>query len=218
VQQIGSESVYWRDRTDVAVAWMKAFGVGAVVVPGAQSPEFWKVPRPKAFEGVLPVVWEESDTRIYEVPPRAASLARVVPIAATLKSTVRNEADVQPVLAFAAALDDPQMPPAEFQWLDRNHARVRATLGEGHGVSVAVSYHSGWRAWLGSVEIPVRTDGLGLIWLESSRLRGERVIELVYDGGLEGRLLPWCSVGVLVIGVVWWLRYPAWKLPVERGN
>jgi hypothetical protein len=215
VQQISSESVYWQPRADVAFAWMQAFAVTTVAVPGPSSPEFWKVPYPRAFEGKLNVLWREDDTAIYEVPHRTRSLARVVPTAAMVRTAPRDQYDVHLMLGFAAALQDPAMPPAEFRWIDANRARLRLKgLAAGQAVSIAINYHPGWRAYSSGVELPLHADGLGLIWLESAALSAPSEIELVYNGGLEAKLMPWCAAIVLAAG----LYFIAMRDPVRDSR
>lgn len=85
VQQRGAAAVYnGADTAEqdarVSLAWLRAFGVSAITMAGPKSPEFWKPYwHPAKFEGILPVLWRESDTTIYQVPARNTSLAHVVP-------------------------------------------------------------------------------------------------------------------------------------------
>ena len=187
VQQHASETVMWLSKENFGggLAWLTAFGVDAVAVPGKHSPEFWKpFESPQVFEQ-LPLLWRERGTTIYGVQPRSSSLARVVPAALVIRETASG---ADRIIPFTASLQ-----PAKFEWLDHNRARIRADLPEGWGISIAINYHPGWNARLGSEAISVRPDGLGLIWLESSRLYGPCVVELEYDGGLEAKTMPWLS-------------------------
>jgi hypothetical protein len=94
------------DDARVSLDWLKAFGVGAVVVAGRKSPEYWKdFARPPRFEGILPLVWREDDTSIYRVPSPNPSLAHIVPESALVRSKPRNYLDVGEIEHFASALD-----------------------------------------------------------------------------------------------------------------
>ncbi|MGH9671795.1 MAG: hypothetical protein ACRD44_01315, partial [Bryobacteraceae bacterium] len=158
--------------------WLKAYGADAVAVTGPGSREFWKpFPRPDKFEGVLPVLWTEPGTTIYRVPRRNSSLAHVLPAAAgDLRSIV-------------AALDDPALPPAQFEWRGRDRAVLNARLSAGQAILVQISHHAGWRS-----PEPLKRDALGQIRLEP-RCTGGCEVELRYDGGWELRM---CRVVSLV--------------------
>ncbi|MBI2689008.1 MAG: hypothetical protein HYX27_22120 [Acidobacteria bacterium] len=47
---------------------MQAVGVDSVLIPGLQSPEFWKPFAKDVLAGHLPIQWEERDTRLYTIP------------------------------------------------------------------------------------------------------------------------------------------------------
>jgi len=169
--------------------WLKAYGMDTVAVTGPGSREFWKpFPRPDKFDGVLSVLWSEPGTTIYRVPRRSISLAHVVPAAARdLRSTV-------------AALDDPALPPARFEWRGRDRAVLNARLAEGQVILVQISHHAGWRAL-----VPLERDALGQIRLKPDCI-GDCEVELRYDGGWELRICRVVSLAALPgVGVLWWL-------------
>jgi len=53
---------------------MQAVGVDQVLIPGRESPEFWKPMAQDVLAGHVPVVWEERDTRLYEIPRVATDM------------------------------------------------------------------------------------------------------------------------------------------------
>jgi len=73
---IEQQKLYWsvlgeRSAEKVA-AQLGAVGVGAIIVSGPKSPEFWK-PYPRdvdVYGGKLPVLWSEDDTTIYKITKR----------------------------------------------------------------------------------------------------------------------------------------------------
>ena len=72
VQQQALKSVF-EGKPD-STALLNAYGVGAIVVPGASSAEFWKpFSHPEAFS-TLPVLSNEEGIAIYAIPQAAASL------------------------------------------------------------------------------------------------------------------------------------------------
>jgi hypothetical protein len=70
----------------ISLAWLKAYGVGAIGISGPNSTEFWKPFRhPARFHGVLPALWSEDGVTIYQVPRRSSSLAHLMPESAVLQ-------------------------------------------------------------------------------------------------------------------------------------
>lgn len=194
----------------VSLAWLKAYGVGAVCVPGPKSPEFWKPYRhPAKFEGLLPVLWRVDDTTIYQIPQRNASLAHVVPEAALIGRAPRGPGDMAEIERYVAALDDPSLPPAKFQWEGRNRILIHTTAGPRQVISVQVSHHPGWHATVGNRHPQLGKDGLGLIWFRPE-CNGPCEVRLDYDGGWELRLCRWISLlaiaGLLAGLPLWYFR------------
>jgi len=152
--------------TRAGLVWLKAFGVGAVVVSGPKSEEFWKpFAHPAEFERLLPVLWREDDVTIYRIPQRTASLAHVVPEAAIVTSTPRNARDIGAIESYDAALDNPALPVAGLQWEGRSRLRIATSAGPGQALSIQVSYHPGWHATVNGRASEVERDGLGLMSL-----------------------------------------------------
>jgi len=184
--------------TRAGLAWLKAFGAGALVVSGPQSEEFWKpFAHPAEFERVLPVLWREDDVTIYRIPQRTASLAHVVPEAAIVTGTPRNARDIGAMEAYDAALDDPDLPAARLEWEDRSRMRIATSAGPGQALSIQVSYHPGWRATVNGRASEIERDGLGLMWLRPE-CRGRCDVALEYDGGWEPRISRFLSFATLL--------------------
>ncbi len=71
--------IYAGDRQDTMLAWLKAFGVSAVVGGGPASREFYHpYAHPEKFAG-LPEIWRDGPDVIYSVPRGRASLAHAMP-------------------------------------------------------------------------------------------------------------------------------------------
>jgi hypothetical protein len=193
----------------VARDWLRIYGCDAVIVSGPASEEQLKpyaYAYPRKFEGVLPVLWRESDVTIYAVPRRSRALAQVVrptDLAPGFPPDASRPAELQP---FLAALDDPGLPPATFEWLGTRHARIAADLQPGHLIAVQVAYHSGWSARVNGQARRVWGDPLGLTIVDP-RCDGPCVVDLAYDGGIEMTFLRvlalLCGAGGLAAGVFW---------------
>jgi hypothetical protein len=192
----------------VARDWLRIYGCDAVIVSGPASQEQFKpYTYPRKFDGVLPVLWRESDVTIYAVPRRSRSLARVVRQADLARRFPPDASRLVELQPFLTALDDPGLPPANFQWLGTRQASIAADLRPGLLLAVQVAYHSGWSARVGGQARRVWGDALGLMIVEP-RCDGPCVVDLAYDGGIEMaffRGLSWVSIagGLAAVGLAW---------------
>jgi hypothetical protein len=191
-----------------SVMWLKALGVQAVGVSGPGSTEVYKdFVDPRKFEGTLEPLWRDGGDVLYRVGRPHTSLARVVPRNTLVPRTPVNGADVDPLRAYVAALDDPSMPEARFSWTSAHSAQIATDLGPGQVVSWQEAWHAGWHARVGGKDIPIARDALGMmtIYPHSS---GPCTIDLSYDGGIEMRVATWISgmtalvlLGMVVVGI-----------------
>ena len=194
--------------TVIPALWYKAYGVDAVIVPGRDSPEFWKPhERGHQFDSVFPVIWDERDTKIYAVPRPARTLAHAIASGAVVLRAPAGTADSAQVERYVAALEGAAEPSATFTWLEDSRARIHASLSAGQVLSVQVTYHPGWKAMAGGRSVPTSKDGLGQMILSPQR-PGEYDIDLVYDGGWENKLCRAISaVTLLAVGIaIGWRR------------
>jgi hypothetical protein len=169
----------------ISTIWLQALGAHAISVPGPRSDEFYKpVANPHKFEGVLPVLWREGDDTIYGVPARSVSLAHLVPEQSLVRHEPVHGLDVAELRRYVAALNDSSMPEAPMMWQSRHRAEIRVQPRPEAAVSVQITYHPGWRAWVDGREISVGRDRLGFVVLRPDCL-GSCTITLNYDGGPE---------------------------------
>ena len=184
--------------TDIQALWYKAYGVDAVIVPGRDSPEFWRPHlRGHQFDGVFPVVWEERDTRIYAVPRPARTLVHAIPRLAVVSQEPSRLSDTAQIERYLAAVESAAVPSATFAWLQDSRARIHATLGASQVLSVQVTYHPGWKATSGGRTVPISKDALGLMVLSPDR-PGDYDVDLVYDGGFESKVCRALSAIILL--------------------
>jgi hypothetical protein len=182
----------------VSIAWLKAFGAGAVVVSGPKSQEYWKgFAHPAKFDGTLPTLWSEDDVTIYRIPRRTESLAHIVPESALVRRAPSSPRDTEKVEQYVAALEDESLPAAEFRWEGSNRIHIQATAWPGQIVSVQITHHSGWHAKVNGAYRQLNADGLGLMWLQPG-CNGPCEVQLDYDGGAELRICRLLSAGALV--------------------
>jgi len=165
---------------EYSIFWLKAFGAQAVTVSGEKSREHYHgTVHPHKFDGVLPVLWHEEDDTIYAVPQRSPSLAHVMPREAIPTRAPIHGLDTDPVRPYVTALDNPELPLADFQWRGNSHFSVRAPMKRGQLLSVQVNYMPGWQATVGGRPIRAHGDSIGLLVLEPD-CEGDCRVEAAY--------------------------------------
>ncbi|HVX66776.1 MAG TPA: hypothetical protein VHA11_09255 [Bryobacteraceae bacterium] len=188
---------------EVAVVALKAFGVDAVGVSGPRSQEPFKPFRnPNKFAGLLAEAWRDGDDVIYRVPRRSASLAHVIRPGDLPSREPIHGLDIDPLLRYVAALDDPALPPADLRWHNRHAAAITAAFERGQILSVQISYHPEWSATVNGAPRRVFRDHLGQLAVEPA-CAGPCTVELSYDGGSEMRMARAVSWMSLLGGLVW---------------
>ena len=164
------------------VQWMQAVGVDGVLIPGRQSPEFWKPFAKDVLAGHLPVLWEERDTRLYRIPRARRTMVHSIPALVALEP-------------YVAAIEDPAAPALRMEWLSNNRGLVRGAWRPGDMVLVHMNWHKGWKAYLNGTAVPTQADGLGQLVVTPG---GAGELELVYSGGWEG----WGMRGVSILALL----------------
>jgi hypothetical protein len=182
----------------ITMIWLQALGAHAISVPGPGSGEYYKpFANPHKFEGVLPVLWREGDDTIYGVPARSGSLAHLVTEDAVIRRMPENGLDVAELRRYVTALNDPASPDTRFVWRSRSAAEIYVQPRQNAVVSVQMTHHPGWRAWVGDREIPVARDGLGFVVLRPD-CETPCTVRLHYDGGPELRWTAVASASVML--------------------
>jgi hypothetical protein len=182
----------------ISILWLKAFGCGAIVVPGATSKDsFHAVVNAAKFDGLLPVVWRDAGDSIYRVPLRSTSLAHVIPRAALVTRRPIHGLDVAQVRPYVAALEDPSKPVANLAWRDPDHGTIEAAVRPNEVVSVQITYDPGWQAHVQGKSVNLKPDQMGFITIDP-RCEGSCSIDLNFDGGLERRIALTISIVVTI--------------------
>lgn len=191
---------------DYSLLWMKAYAVDAVSIGGPQSREWYKQFKfPDRYRGRLPLAWSSGDDFIYRVPERVPGLARVVRKGDLVMHPPVNGIDVAELRPFVAALDDPSLPAASWQWKDTNTASIRAALTSEEVIAVALNYHPGWHASVAARNVPVHSDGLGFIVIEPA-CSGPCIIEMHWSPGIEPWIVVPLALLTLTASLAWLLR------------
>ncbi len=192
---------------EIGELWLKSFGVHAVMVGGPHSREVYKpFLNPHKFAGRFKELWRDGDDVIYQVPSRSASLAHVMKREDLAPRAPSGGIDVEPLRPYAAALDDPAYPAAEFRWLAPSRAVITTNLEKSQILSVQITYHPGWHARANGRPCRTYRDHLGQLVVEPA-CDGRCTVDLHYDGGAEmlvARILSWSAL----LGGILWIAYP----------
>ncbi len=181
----------------ISVLWLKAFGCGAILVPGRDSKDHYHpISNPDKFEGLLPLLWRESGESIYEVPQRSGSLAHVMPRSAIVRNRPISGLDIGELRQYVDALESEAAPLASIDWDNPEHAMIAAKMDSSQVLSVQINYDPGWEARVGGTKIKIGSDKLGFIVIEPAC--SDCSIDLVFSGGRERQVALEVSVFVLL--------------------
>jgi len=197
---------------EYSLLWLTAFGNQAIYVPGEKSREHYHaIAHPHKFDGLLPVLWHEEDDTIFAVPQRTASLAHAIPAQSVVARAPLNGLDVDPIRPYVAALNDPTLPLADFSWRGTSEATIRSLMKPGQVLSIQVNYAPGWRATAAGREVPVRSDALGMLVVES-HCDGPCEVLLKYGPTREA----WICRILSTLVTLAWIAIVAWKPVRDR--
>lgn len=183
--------------------WMRALGIHGFAVGGPKSREVYHDTRHQdALLASFSCPWHDGDDYACVVPSRTASLGHVIAKADLVSRAPHGSLDLDPFRPFVAALENPAYPIAELQWPNHHTARVEANLKPDQILSLQITYFPGWHAAANGRDVPVLRDNIGFMYVEP-RCDGACSIEMIYDGGVESRVLWWIRLVALMGGVGW---------------
>jgi len=122
MQRIATFTIYSGENAgdrdvEYSAFWMRAFGVGAIYVSGANSTDqIHPFVHPAKFAGVLPELWHDGDSHIYSSGVRSTSLAHVIPASAAVTHAPLHGLDLAPAEAYVRALQDVSLPEAAMRF------------------------------------------------------------------------------------------------------
>jgi hypothetical protein len=192
--------IYAGDKQETMVAWLKAFGVAAVVGGGPDSREFFHpYAHPEKFAGMTEI-WRNGPDAVYSVPRRRNSLAHAMR-AADLVAVRPPAYYAIPLDPYLAALDDPALPDADFEWRGSSAAVITGDLKPEHVLSVQITFDQGWHASVNGAPRRVWQDKLGQMAVEPL-CNGPCRVDLAYDGGMQQQGARWLSAAGLLAGLI----------------
>jgi hypothetical protein len=204
---------YVRGNGADTVALLKAYGVRAIAVGGPNSRGVYKeYLDPGKFGGVVPEVWRDGDDAIYEIPG-SGSLVHLVNRSDLITTT---PFDRSAITRYVSALD--ASPTLRIEWNGPNHGQIQANLAVPQVLSVQISFDRGWRASANGVAFPPTRDALGFLVLDPD-CHGPCTIDLVYDGGMQGRLMRLlCVLGFTACGWIIFDEIRSKKHAMRQGH
>jgi hypothetical protein len=201
--------IYAGDKLEIAMAWLKALGCDAIVGGDPATGEVYhpyKYPE-KLHE--LRELWRDGAEVIYEVPRARPSLAHALHSTDLVREAPPSYY-VKPLEPFLAALDDPSLPAARFQWRGSSAATISADLRPDLLLYVQVTWDEGWHARVGGQPRKMWADALGQMVVEP-RCSGPCTVDLVWDGGAEMRVARIVSPAALLAGLCWIVWGKLWR-------
>ena len=146
------------EQRERAILWLKAFGVGAVIAPGAKSTEQYKdFRRAEKFKGMLPVLHEGAGDILYQVPNMAPGLVQILNADQQLEVPFDSPEFYLKLERYVAGSGD--VVPT-VTWKNSHAMNIDAVLKPGQIVNVKISSVPGWRATVGGKRIPIVRDAL----------------------------------------------------------
>ena len=201
--------IYAGDKLETAVAWLKAMGCDAIVGGDPASGEVYHPYKYPAKLHPLAELWRDGPEVVYAVPRARASLAHVLR-PTDLVRQAPPAYDATALAPFLAALDDPNLPAAAFQWRNSSTASVSASLQPELLLYVQVSWDEGWHARVDGQPRRTWADALGQMVVEP-RCSGPCTVDLVWDGGAEMRIARLISPAALLAGLCWIVWGRPWR-------
>jgi hypothetical protein len=172
---------------ETTLLWLRAFGADFAAVGGPHTSAPFRIfTAPARFDKIAQKVWSDGDDFIYQIPRRSRSLAQIV-----------RRGDTANIERYVAALEDPSLPTASFQWQTAHTAVITAQIPSEDILSVQITYSPGWHVKVNGARRRIQKDALGLMTIVPD-CTGPCTILLNYDGGLEDRVTQIAAIATLL--------------------
>lgn len=142
-----------------AIHWMQILGVDLVAVHGPKSAEWYKdFQYPRKFDGKLKAVYDDgADNKIFEVPRKYRSLARVVDVKALAGlPKIVDQSDLAALQQYATVFENGPDAVTETHWNGTDELRVKGAAQAGQTLIVQVTHDVNWEASSSAGILPVQ--------------------------------------------------------------
>ena len=177
------------DRADLAVAWLEALGIDAVIVPDKTSEEIYHdYSHPEKFQGAIPEIYNDhKGVVIYQVPRRFPSIARVVDRAALLAALPPSGGDDREALSrYVSAVEHGPDSQANVFRPSLESFDVNATIAPGQAVLLQETFDPAWHAYSGGKALSIQPDALDFFVIDAPV--GAQTIHLQFETPLQNRI------------------------------
>jgi SAM-dependent methyltransferase len=177
------------DRADIAIAWLQALGVDAVIVADRQSEEIYHdYAHPEKFRGALPGIYnDQKGVAIYRVPRRFPGMARVVDRAAlSAIGSPRSGDDLETLSRYVTAIERGPDSAAAVNWNGFERFHVTASVSPGQALLLQETYDPGWHAYSDGKALPVERDAFGFMLVAPPA--GTHAVAFRFEMPLENRV------------------------------
>ena len=184
------------DHADVAIGWLQALGVDAVIVPGKTSQEVYhEYSYPEKFQGTLPEIYNDHmGNIIYRVPRRFPAIARVVERESLLAAEApRGGEDRERLMRYVSAVENGPDSPAVVRWTGFDDIDVEAAISPGQALLVQETFDPSWQAKADGKDLPIKRDAFGFMLISAPL--GAHTIHLHFETPLENRM-GWIVTGI----------------------
>lgn len=193
----------------ITVAWLRALGVDAIIVPGKTSREIYHdFAHPEKFQGVLPVLYDDGQgNTIYSVPRRFPDLARVVDRKALgMMRPLRGGEDLATVAKYVSLIEDGPDAPATVRRVSSDEVEITASTAPGQAVLYQETLDPAWRAYVDGSSARISGDPAGFMLVDTPA--GTHTVDLRFEMPGENRV-GWALTGatcVILAGLVLFRR------------
>ena len=195
-----SNSSQSSEQIEMAILWMRAFRVQALIAPGPDSTDAYPLLRPEKFKPFLPVLYENNGSIIYGLTGITRNLAAVVSRNKLVTTSLDrgSEEFTRQLTGYVSELS--RTKPIQAEWTSPAELRIHVNMPSTEVVTVGVNYLEGWTASTNGQPLSIKKDSLGFIVLDPST-GGERDITLTWKGAEFSTLAKGlgCIAGIAAI-------------------
>jgi hypothetical protein len=173
----------------IAIAWLQALGVDAIIVSDKNSQEHYHdYPNPEKFQGALPALYNDGKgNTIYQVPRRFPGIARVVERNVLLSlGHIRPGEELEKLTRYISLVE--RGPDVEvktkrpgFESMD-----LAVLASDGQSLLVQETFDPAWHADSEGKPLSIERDPMGFMLVEAPA--GTHTIHMHFDTPLENRI------------------------------
>jgi hypothetical protein len=173
----------------IAIAWLQALGVDAIIVPDKTSQErYHDYAHPEKFQGALPALYNDrKGTTIYQVPRRFPGIARVVDRSSIRAiGPPRGGEDVETLTRYVAAIERGPDSTVTIKRPDFETIDLDVAASDGQAILLQETFDPSWRAQSDGKALAIERDPMGFMVVQAPP--GTHTIHMHFDTPIENRV------------------------------